>query len=317
MHDISQWNEQDLLLLIENAVQESIGLDYKACDALQSTDRKKTEISKDVSAFANSAGGTIVYGINEKGHIPTSLDNGFNPNEITKEWLEQVINSSIHRKINNILIKPIELEKTNPGRFVYVVNIPQSSRAPHQAKDKRFYKRYNFQSVPMEEYEIRDISHRSDGPELSLAFKIDKITTVTMPNGNNGDTKEISRVHLNPLIENNSIIPAEYIAIHLYIDNSIIRVVSSGEFTKINEAGFLHNGETKLCTQYNMNHSVQSKIPIFKGSRFLLLSSPILIDIKNDGDYFISYSLLAPYMEEKSGSVLIQFENDNAKIREI
>jgi hypothetical protein len=317
MHDISQWNEQDLLLLIENAVQESIGLDYKACDALQSTDRKKTEISKDVSAFANSAGGTIVYGINEKGHIPTSLDNGFNPNEITKEWLEQVINSSIHRKINNILIKPIELEKTNPGRFVYVVNIPQSSRAPHQAKDKRFYKRYNFQSVPMEEYEIRDISHRSDGPELSLAFEIDKITTVTMPNGNNSDTKEISRVHLNPLIENNSIIPAEYIAIHLYIDNSIIRVASSGEFKKINEAGFLHNGEIKRCTQYNMNHSVQSKIPIFKGSRFLLLSSPILIDIENDGDYFISYSLLAPYMEEKTGSVLIQFENDNAKIREI
>ena len=317
MHDISQWNEQDLFLLIENSVQESIELDYKACDALHSNDRKKTEISKDVSAFANSAGGTIIYGINEEGHIPISLDNGFNPNEITKEWLEQVINSRIHRKINNILIKPIELETTSPGRFVYVVNIPQSSRAPHQAHDKRFYKRYNFQSVPMEEYEIRDISHRSDGPELSLAFEVDKITKVAMPNGKNSDTKEIRRAHLSPLIENNSIIPAEYISIQLYIDNSIIRVANSRELRKNNEAVFFHNGEMKQCTHYSMNHSVQGKIPIFKGSRFLLLSSPIIIDIEDGGDYFISYSLLAPYMEQKTGSALIQFENDNVTIKEI
>lgn len=317
MHDISQWNEQDLLLLIKNSVQESIELDYKACDALQNTDRKKTELSKDVSALANSAGGMLIYGIIEEGHTPISIDKGFNPNEITKEWLEQVINSRIHRKINNILIKPIELEATNPGRFVYVVNVPQSSRAPHQAHDKRFYKRYNFQSVPMEEYEIRDISHRSDGPELSLAFEVEKITNVSMSNGNNSDAKDISRVHLNPLIENNSIVPAEYIAIHLFIDNSIIRVASCREFKKQDEAGFFHNGGIKQCTRYSMNHSVQGKIPIFKGSRFLLLSSPILLDIEDDGDYYLSYYLLAPYMEQKTGSVVLQFENGNAAIKAI
>lgn len=36
-----------------------------------------------------------------------------------------------------------------------MVKVPKSLEAPHVAKDKRFYKRFNFESVAMEEYEIR------------------------------------------------------------------------------------------------------------------------------------------------------------------
>jgi predicted HTH transcriptional regulator len=60
-----EWDEDDLLALIANGAKESVELDYKACDALVQTDGKKNEVSKDVSAFANSAGGTIVYGMVE------------------------------------------------------------------------------------------------------------------------------------------------------------------------------------------------------------------------------------------------------------
>jgi hypothetical protein len=51
-----EWDEDDLQTLILNGTQESIELDYKACDALAQTEGKKNELSKDVSAFANSAG---------------------------------------------------------------------------------------------------------------------------------------------------------------------------------------------------------------------------------------------------------------------
>ena len=70
-----------------------------------------SEISKDVSAFANSAGGTLVYGMIEDRHVPTAIDNGFNPSEITMEWLEQVINSRIHRRIDGVRINQIELSR--------------------------------------------------------------------------------------------------------------------------------------------------------------------------------------------------------------
>ena len=58
-----EWDEDDILSMIKDEVQESINLDYKACDSLGKSDGRKREISKDVSAFANSAGGTIIYGI--------------------------------------------------------------------------------------------------------------------------------------------------------------------------------------------------------------------------------------------------------------
>ncbi len=153
-------NEIDVLSLISNKIEENITLEYKRTDSLLKTDKNKIEISKDVSAFANSIGGAIIYGIKEEGHIPLDIDDGIDPSEITKEWLESIIDSKVHPKIDGIKINPVELKETKPGRYVYAVNIPQSTRAPHQAADYRYYKRYNFRSMPMEDYEIQDVANR-------------------------------------------------------------------------------------------------------------------------------------------------------------
>ena len=47
--------------------------------------KQKTEISKDVSAFANATGGQLIYGIAEKGRKAVELDDGVDPAEISKE----------------------------------------------------------------------------------------------------------------------------------------------------------------------------------------------------------------------------------------
>ena len=113
--------------------------------ALARTDHNKQEISKDVSAFANSAGGTIVYGVREAGHAATDIDVGYPQSDNSKEWIEQVINSNIQRRIDGTRINPVQLGASAAGNVLYVVSIPQSLRAPHMAWDKRFYKRFNFQ----------------------------------------------------------------------------------------------------------------------------------------------------------------------------
>ena len=62
---------------IKDQVQESLHLDYKASPAIDGS--KRLEISKDVSAFANSDGGMLIYGVIESfrlGHAPALVKEG-------------------------------------------------------------------------------------------------------------------------------------------------------------------------------------------------------------------------------------------------
>ena len=166
----------DLENLIKNKVEENLHLDYKAAGALQNTDGKKSEIAKDVSAMANSDGGVIIYGVaefsdKEKEHLPEKIS-PVNRTEFSKEWLENVINSNISPRIDGLLITPIPLE--NEQEVVYVVDIPKGTTAHQNTRDYKYYRRYNFSSVPMLAHEIQDVMNRNKHPEIILDFIIEK-----------------------------------------------------------------------------------------------------------------------------------------------
>jgi hypothetical protein len=165
--DKEEYIFDDIQSLIDSEIEESIHLDFKSAEALDKSDGKRKELSKDISAFANSDGGIIIYGIIERNHKAHSLSY-VDGNIYTKEWLEQTINSSIQRRISDLKIFPIR-NNGNISETVYIVKIPRSYDAPHLCKDKRFYKRFNFESVFMEEYEIR----QSYGQKLKSKLSID------------------------------------------------------------------------------------------------------------------------------------------------
>ena len=164
--DLTEYTPADIQSLIDNNVEESIHLDFKASQALEKTEKKKDEIAKDVSAFANSDGGVIVYGVNEKNHCADSISY-IDGNTITKEWLEQVINSKINKRIVGVQIFPVRFGD-KIAQTVYVVKIPRSDNVPHMSSDRRYYRRYNFVSVPMEEYEVRDAVLRTKKTNLQI-----------------------------------------------------------------------------------------------------------------------------------------------------
>lgn len=146
--------EKDLNNLIKNQIEESTNLEYKDPRGLS----HKKEIAKDISAMANSNGGIIIYGLCEdsRDHKPTRIE--WIEDHQQKERIEQILQANVTPKID-LQIKAIH--KTDSSKFVLVVNIPKSDKAPHQDhsdKDRKIYWRRNgYTTREMEHYEIEDL----------------------------------------------------------------------------------------------------------------------------------------------------------------
>lgn len=164
---VKDWNEAELLRLVTDEVEESTTLDYKAADALAKN--KKDEITKDVSAMANTEGGLIIYGLKEhphKKHVLEKLD-PVDRRMFSKEWLDQVINN-IRPHIDGLTIYPVPLS-SGTYHVVYVVDVPKGETA-YQATSLRYYRRRNFESVAIEDYELRELMNRASSPKVSVSF---------------------------------------------------------------------------------------------------------------------------------------------------
>ncbi|MEH2301401.1 MAG: ATP-binding protein [Nostoc sp.] len=317
MKDAWDWEEEDIELLIQNGVQESLTLDYKRCESLDKRNpNRKKDLSKDVSAFANSAGGVIVYGVIETNHLPTGIDGGYDPKNITREWLEQVINSTIQRRIDDVKIKQIELKKSNSGRVIYLVSIPQSKRAPHMAEDHIFYKRFNYQSIAMEEYEVRDVANRTDAPDLSLKFYFES-NAVDIEFE---EDKEFSKpINLNAAITNESIAPAMYYIVLLFFDKKLT-VINNGGFIFYSEQTLQIGDMPFIANSYSRNYSVHEVMPVWQGVRFKVCDPHFQIAVpKVNGDmsYALAWSIASLGMQHKFREAILTVSNNQAKILDV
>lgn len=309
-----EWDESDLLELVSLGVQESLELDYKRCDALQRTESKKNEVSKDVSAFANSAGGTIVYGMREDGHVPTAIDDGFDPNEISKEWIEQVINSRIQRRISDIRVNQIQLAESAPGRVAYAIVIPQSQHAPHQASDKRFYKRFNFESVPMEEYEIRDVSNRATSPDLLIRFAF-------RPGENEVDLVPKNEEFYKPIelcavVTNESSMVANHAVFDIYLDSRIQVEQLPDDIRRLEiPSSIKMEGVDRSMTRLVTLWDNKKGMPIFAGVQVEIPTPPLKIWLPRSTSLLaLRYTIGSPGMDTRNEYRFISIKDDVAKI---
>lgn len=70
--DLLELNLNDIELLIENGVRESKRIEYKQT-LPENSDSGKKEFLADISSFANSGGGDVIYGIACEDGLPTHL----------------------------------------------------------------------------------------------------------------------------------------------------------------------------------------------------------------------------------------------------
>lgn len=236
------FNLEYIQSLIANAIEENPELEYKAADALQRDDKKIREMTKDVSSFANSNGGILIYGIGENQenrHLPGAI-NPVDRRITSKEWLEQILNARIRPRIHGIKIHVVPM-KENEHQVVYILEIPKGETA-HQAEDKRYYRRHNFTVEPLFDHEIRDIMSRQKDPEIIADFEIAKQSN--MKRGASGQpVLDQQKPHLYWLIvyvENIGKIYAKYINVVLTVPqiciggNAYDQRYNSTEIIKIN-----------------------------------------------------------------------------------
>ncbi|MDD4661860.1 MAG: ATP-binding protein [Candidatus Pacebacteria bacterium] len=166
---ISQLTEDDLQSLIDNKERESSILEYK--QEISGTDHEKKEISKDVSAMANTEGGYLVIGIKEASGQADAIIG--TPKTIGKQpveaWIENVLIANVRPKIA-ITPKVITLASSS-DRVVIVLHIPQSPKRPHMviAEGRNaYYARHNYQANYADEHEVRSmfLESKSLGDEM-------------------------------------------------------------------------------------------------------------------------------------------------------
>jgi len=135
-------------------IRESKRLEYKR----ELSHDNKSTLLKAVTAFANTAGGDLVIGVEEADSIATAID-GFAPTKGVddyKLWLKNVLRDLIEPALQGIDIQEVACPNE---RWVFIVRVPRSWIGPHRSLlDGHFYIRTS------------SSNERLDVPELRRAF---------------------------------------------------------------------------------------------------------------------------------------------------
>jgi hypothetical protein len=176
---LAEITESDLLGLITNGIAESRTLDYKR-SLPGNSDADKKEFLADVSSFANTAGGDLVFGIDEDEGLPTQVA-GVQVADLDLETrrLNSLLEAGLSPRVR-YAIKDVAL--VNGGRVI-VIRVERSWSGPHrviyQGHDK-FYGRNSAGKYPLDVNELRTaFTLPSTVRERIRAFRTDRIIALS------------------------------------------------------------------------------------------------------------------------------------------
>jgi len=127
--------------------------------------------AKQISAFANGAGGMVFLGVDDTGAIDGGLPINLKAGGL-RAWLEDITPGAVDPALSSFNVFEVRGEGPDSaifeGHAVYVVDVPASDAAPHQALDHRYYLRIAGKSRPMGHVHITDVLRRTRHPQVDL-----------------------------------------------------------------------------------------------------------------------------------------------------
>ena len=179
MRPFEEWDEDYILNGIPPGEHDWV--EFKGSQSLDFTlpnidvNKVLDTLSKQLSAFANAGGGAIVYGV-DANQAQRAVDGGGVPQLLkpngTHEWLEDIIPNLVEFPLFGVNVYPIHANgpgsQIEAGKAIYVIHVPDSAQAPHQANDRVYYARLGGRSRPISHRMVMDIAGRQKHPEITI-----------------------------------------------------------------------------------------------------------------------------------------------------
>ncbi|HEY6345294.1 MAG TPA: ATP-binding protein [Bryobacteraceae bacterium] len=178
---IDQITEADLTALVTDGVSERKTLDYKQ-QLPDPNDAGKRELLADVSSFANTAGGDLIFGIIESAGAPTSVP-GVEIVDTDQEILrlDSIIRTGLSPRIRH---SPRAVPLAN-GRYVLLIRSERSWYGPHRVTfkgDSRFWGRTSNGKYELDVTDLRNaFLFANTVTERIAAFRAERV--IALQNG--------------------------------------------------------------------------------------------------------------------------------------
>ncbi len=231
--------------LVRSGVPEGISIEYKR-ETYGTSDTDKTEALKDISAFANTIGGTLIIGMEAQNGIATRLV-GLSAEGVDAEILrlESMARSGIEPQILGLRFRSIQFSN---GRSAIVVRIPRSWNPPHRVSARRHNRFYVRNSGGVDEAsleELRSLFGSATTMEERISrFRRERLDRIEAGHGSVPTSEENGRLilHLVPLstFDHRSFLDAEHVHSHQNMFGPIGRI--SGLSPRYNLDGFVSVG---------------------------------------------------------------------------
>ena len=170
---LSELTISDVNMIVRDKVPESRNLDYKR-ELPPLTESGNKELLKDISAFANTVGGYLIYGVDEKEGVPTEiLGVEVEDFDKLKQRFENLLRTGADPVIRGVDFHAVDV---NGLKKMVIIKIPRSIARPHAVRIKDHFRFYGRNSSGVHQLEVEDL-RRAFLESDTLATKIRNFRT--------------------------------------------------------------------------------------------------------------------------------------------